>query len=202
MGTWASFTAELRTWLADSGAQKFTEAELYGYCRRATIDLSLRLPKIVVDAVSVAGGVASMPEDWLGTPSLIVAVDSTVLKPARTLPVAAGSWLLIGGTLSIGTVKTAATLTYEARYECPEEYDADEEVDVPDVDQECIFWYASGLAIGREAGEDSSLSRWSDKKRDDSPLLPEHRWRFLRYLDCVNLRRTTRAQLDTRALYG
>ncbi len=195
MGTWARLFGQLRFWIGDDAEEKkWSDAQLLDCCQLAINDYSLRLPKIATAQVAIADKAGTMPSDWLRTKALLVEDDTAALQPGTNASPGLESYVLKGNTIEVGDSSiTSLDLTYQARYAVPDTYDGDAEVDVPLEDWECVLWLASAFLLSRDSFSDSSLQRWDDQgKRDDSPILPEHRWRILRYLDAVDVRRTQR----------
>jgi hypothetical protein len=85
-------------------------------------------------------------------------------------------WRLIGDVLAFGfEIPIGATIRveYDAIHDLPETGVCT----VPTEDEEMVLLWAMHLAFRRTGGNDATLSRWTDdRKRDDSPLIPHHRF--------------------------
>jgi hypothetical protein len=85
-------------------------------------------------------------------------------------------WRLIGDVIAFGfqlSVGSVLLVEYDALHELPETGDCT----VPVEDEEMVLLWAMHLAFRRTGGNDATLSRWTDdRKRDDSPLIPHHRF--------------------------
>lgn len=193
MGTWADLLAACRSWLGDTTG-KYADAKLFGYAQTAIRDMSLRLPNVARATLALTNRAALMPADWIGSNAMRVFYGSIELRQSESVRPSSGFYCLSEGALAVASDYASLDVLYQAGYEVPAAYDADEEVSVPEADWEPILWFVTALVFGEVAGKDAALQRWDEKgKRDDSPLIPEHRWRMIRYHDAVDIRRMARS---------
>lgn len=76
-----------------------------------------------------------------------------------------------------------------------------DELSIPLIDEELIMWYVTAKAYQRISGQDANLQRWDERgRRNDSPLIPEHRWRMEMYQEGVRMRRKPEHKRLTRKL--
>jgi len=202
--TWAELMTTLRSWLGDTTA-KYPDSKLFPYAQTAIRDLSLRLPRTSRATLAFTNKEAAMPTDWIGSLALRVFYGSTELRQSDAVTPTSGFYTIVDGALVLYNDFSAVDIMYQGGYDVPAtmpvapvpETDPPTvlpNVSVPDVDLECIYWFVTSMVFGEIAGKDSALQRWDEKgKRDDSPLIPEHRWRMMRYHDAVDIRRMTRS---------
>lgn len=184
MTTQSGFVARLRRNLNDPQSKRWTDQELVDYLNDSCNKYSKEFPRIrevefVPDGISNRFDVpGDLLDQWIHQLWLILPTGRIYEVPGGILKLRAPerSYEVVGQELVLNFVPPVdhtIRIRYSALYDIPVSGDTL----IPVEDENLIYIWAEHLAWRKIAGSDASLSRWTDdKKRDDSPLIPQHRF--------------------------
>jgi hypothetical protein len=184
MSTQAQLVASLRRRLNDPESKRWTDLELVDYLDEAVNKYSKEFPRLR-EVTFTPDGISNrydVPEDlldqWIHNIWIILPSGRKYEVPGGILRLREPerSFEVVGQELVLNFVPppdNIIMMRYSALYSVPTEGNSL----LPKEDENLVFIWAEHLAWRKIAGQDASLSRWTDdRKRDDSPLIPQHRW--------------------------
>ena len=186
MTDWATFLAEIRVDLKDSGTTpRFSTDALYLWAKDATRDYSMHFPlRVDRKSLTATGGAYALPADYYQDVEVEYPLNTFLerrqQRPGKSYSEGSTptSYYISGGKLYLDVASPSYViyLTYDAVHPAPATSDEDDfELTIPLPDEELIRLYVKAKASEQLRTQQASLDRFKlgSGDRQDNPLLPE-----------------------------